>query len=259
MNAIKTGNTNITMLNKKLVLACPSLGPDVEIKVVNLKRRPDRLAKIKSQLDKNKISFNVFNAIDGKTLNLTNDEKLLFKIPNNFKGLRFDISHENNSGAIGCSISHIKIWEELVKSSKNIFVVLEDDITLELNFKIKLAKIMNDLKKIKLWDIVYIGINDSCFFGKYNDVKIGDNLYKFSKDIRYHGSGTYGYIISKSGASKLLSFLKFGMPQPIDHFMMDYSQKMNVFRAVPLLVSAQIYGETNKDTDIQNNKNKVSI
>ena len=64
---------------------------------------------------------------------------------------------------------------------------------------------------------------------------------------------TFKNEVTRKGAQKLLELVdKLGIQQPIDHFMIDQFDTLCVYKTVPHLVKAKIFGITGTDTDIQN-------
>jgi GR25 family glycosyltransferase involved in LPS biosynthesis len=226
-----------------------------EIKVVNLKRREDRWSKFVKEHDSTLNSkYSRFNAIDGKDVVLTEQEKNIFNIPHDFKGKRFPtLTHNYQSGVIGCALSHIKLWKELLINDKiEYFIVLEDDISIVTNFQDKWNDVYSYLPNN--WDLVYLGFNDDKYYPK--DIYFNQYLKKMvGTTNRFNGGGTYGYCISKDGAKKLLEFVnKNGIKVPIDHFMIDNFDNLDVYITQPHLVFSKVYGKDgNNDSDIQNN------
>jgi hypothetical protein len=97
--------------------------------VINLAKRPDRMAQIKAQLDAHKITFERFEAIDGKELGIT--------------------------GVQACALSHRGVIEQY-KDCQSLFI-FEDDAELDPNFKqlwdVFIANLPDD------WQMVYLGCN----------------------------------------------------------------------------------------------------
>ena len=97
------------------------------IKIINLKKRSDRREKMEIKLKNIDINnYDFFEAIDGKELTSTPELFSLFKM-NDFK---------YKKGVMGCALSHIHLWNNLVNDKDNDFyVILEDDIVFCNNFK----------------------------------------------------------------------------------------------------------------------------
>lgn len=104
--------------------------------LINLRRRPDRLASALAQCEKASIKPTVFPAIDGHALPL----------PELWK---------DGSGAYGCLESHRRVLERCILDGVNSVMVLEDDATLVPDFSTKLAELLAVLPSD--WDAVFLG------------------------------------------------------------------------------------------------------
>lgn len=161
-----------------------------KIFVINLNESKERMDKIRKQCKQANLQIQRFSAINGKNINRNDvkdliDNKFLVKIPN---------------GVLGCSLSHIKIWQKVAKSNYNNVLILEDDIIIPKNF----WYLFNEYYK-KLppnWDIVYLG--GSNIYGKL----INDKILLPINNIKNRGNtvnlGTYAYLIKKKTAIRLL-------------------------------------------------------
>ena len=161
------------------------------IYVINLDKSKDRLEIVTNNFHQHNLSFKRFNAVNGKEMTKSQiNENATFWCKN----------FACNYGMIGCALSHITLWNQLINdSTTDKYIVLEDDIIIDDNF----AKIILQLnEKINEYKIDYINL--SCF-------GIGCKLIesKFTIDDYEFGLSplpltTSAYIITKLGANKLL-------------------------------------------------------
>lgn len=225
--------------------------------ILNLERRPDRLEKFKKLNTALNIFFepSVFNAIDGKNLNSNNHILKLFET-NDFNWKR---------GVIGCACSHIMMWLELLNSEYDYLLVLEDDATLCDQFSEKFVKLLEEMangKKEEV-DLLYLG-----FFCYPNDV-IKTKFYKRNSEPRLEKrnkkdllqenmGGTFGYLITKSGAFKMIDFIqKHGVFNGIDWVM--NKSPLNIYVSNPHIVYSIPSHETGADTDIQHDISTMKV
>ena len=105
------------------------------IKIINLETRTDRKEAMILKLTKENITnYDFFNAVNGSKLEQTNTIYTLFK--NNDFGYK--------KGVIGCTLSHLHLWNELLHDEQHQFyVILEDDVALCTNFKNHLTYVSN--------------------------------------------------------------------------------------------------------------------
>lgn len=218
-----------------------------KILVLNLKRRIDRKNYIINLFNNENIeNYEFYLAYDGLQLDLNLEIKNLF-LYNDFN---------NRKNIIGCALSHYNIWLDLIKESDtNFYIIFEDDITLKENF----IKYLNDIshivyKKLNNIDILLLG------YSRYekenqNDNHLMDyiNLNDFNRN-NFVG-GTYGYIITKNGAQKLINYIENnGIRHGID-YLFKIILNLNIYEISPPIVFTEWFKNINDkvDTDIQNN------
>ena len=198
-----------------------------QIYVINLKKRPERLEKFKKNY-KLKRDVTIVNAIDGNKLD--NIDKLVGKegkksLDNFYKHkITRKYHYELSSyGAIGCYLSHVNIWKDIIKKNNKTALIFEDDANVS-NIK------YNDIiKRVKLlpedWDIYLIINPDFC----YKRIKVENkrNLYKVKRFFLLHS-----YIININACKKIIENGNlFPINQQIDHHLSELSMinKLNIY------------------------------
>jgi GR25 family glycosyltransferase involved in LPS biosynthesis len=167
--------------------------------VINRSVDVHRMGKTHSILSKNNIKYSRYEAV------VIDDE------------VHSNITKE----MLGCALSHMNIWKEIVNNKLESALIFEDDMMLVDNWEDTLDKSIIDLPKN--WDILTLGnfgIKDKadkynspfnfilyalvtiCNFQnkKYN--KITNNII-----VPYFFTGLYGYAVSYKGAKKLLALI----------------------------------------------------
>ena len=191
--------------------------------VINLDISKDRLKYIRNQCNNSNVNMERWPAVNGKKLNLHNLRK---------NNLLDDRKRKLLRGAIGCSLSHIKLWKH-VNTNKNViknFIVLEDDCIIPKNFYEKINTYMEQVPKN--WDIIYLGASN------INAKKISKNVLKPNLfiDTSTYNSGTYAMLIN----TKILPILlKYHLPirDNIDQTMKNILfKKLNVYIFNPPLI-----------------------
>jgi GR25 family glycosyltransferase involved in LPS biosynthesis len=176
-----------------------------KIYAVNLDTRPDRWNSLIGAEPYLEDVVERVSAVNGKTLKMN---KFIYDL---FKNNQFNWK----KSVMGCSLSHMKIWSNIIKESGNIFLVLEDDVRFNKNWIDDLNKYIKNIPEDA--DILYIGgvlppnkVALPLCLNKINEYwsKIIPNTFFSSQPIPTFHFCTYSYIITKKGAEKLLQFLK---------------------------------------------------
>ncbi len=103
--------------------------PDIPIYVVNLDRSPERLQSIARQLAQIGLSFRRIAGVDGKTSDL---ERELFS----GRASLPDVSKKSlTREEIGCHLSHLKTFDEILASGASSAIILEDDLIISPSFR----------------------------------------------------------------------------------------------------------------------------
>lgn len=211
------------------------------IYVINLDRSKDRLNKITKNLNEYGINFTRFPAVEGKKLNKNQLES------NTTLAARTILC---NYAEIGCALSHIQLWEKLLNDSVNYYLVIEDDAVINDQFK----KYVLEIDKIK-------GKINFDILSLYSDNKIGSkNFFRLTDGMIIEKSffrlTTVSYIISRKGASKLLSLIR-KVNYPID-FEIAYQ---TLFHDINHFTLNKNIVEQNKDIDstIRNNSHQTIV
>lgn len=210
-----------------------------KVYLINLKRRPDRLGNFMSHYKKSdlqKTPIIKFNAIDGSNLDVEKCplSELARAELQQLETTGFRTKHyQLTKGAIGCYLSHVKIWEHILKNDYETTLIFEDDAQVPTNLN---QKIHEEMKYIPNdWDIILYGyVCKKCMrFEHYNEVE------RFML--------THCYIIKKSAIVKIMkSNTLFPITQQIDALMSELSSIVNIYTAKEKLVP-----QFNSRTDIQ--------
>lgn len=200
------------------------------IKVINLKRRPDRLESITNKLKNEGLQYDIIEAIDGQDINYTSEIDKLFR----------ENDYKSRKGFIGCALSHYYLWKQLVKSSCSYYIIIEDDAVFCNNFKYKLESIAAKLSHNELIFMGYLKTKDNkdLYYSKYNIESDTTQVTSLEKEL-YIG-GTHCYSITKEGAQGLLDFIDMhGIKHGIDYMMVKVQKIVPVFETVPHLAFAE--------------------
>lgn len=201
---------------------------DVRSFCVSLNRRKDRWDRMIKQKEVHKIpNLERFSGVDGKTIDIATDTRISTICRKNIlqKTRR---SHDmlDSPGGVGCALSHMAIWNKLVKSQEQVFFIIEDDLVMKDGDWNRVVKLFNEnefLHDSNSWDIWSIG-NLECDADPnkiFPDLrpKIIDNKWVQCKLF----VGFNSYFITRRGAEKLLQEA-LPIQHHIDWFVAFYGQ-----------------------------------
>lgn len=181
---------------------------------INLEHRKDRLLHVKQQFDKLGVNAERFNAV------------------------------KTNSGAIGCTISHIKCLELAAERGYDQVFVCEDDITfLDID---KLRDSLTQFQNSGLqWDVLFISGNNAPPFQQVSD---------YCVRVSNCRCGT-GYVVKKHYYSTLIENMREGLKNlmrdptnkpmyALDMYWNKLQQRDNWYLLIPLtVVQAPCYSD----------------
>jgi GR25 family glycosyltransferase involved in LPS biosynthesis len=230
--------------------------------VINLKRRPDRLNNFRnncpylvgSETQTNFIgniisekpsikNVNIIYGFDAKqVVNEIPEEQFLYK----------DIIRLTYPGAIGCFISHLRIFKMVIENNYPGAIIFEDDANFTTDFDKKLKRVIRQLPRD--YHIAYIGGRFTKDFKMNRESinEVSDNICQHNTTKWYnidHDRTTHGYIISNLGAKFLLD--KFtntiiDKKSAIDFWLMNtfLTNNIKVYSSVPLLCWSPMVGDS---------------
>jgi GR25 family glycosyltransferase involved in LPS biosynthesis len=241
-----THNSEIKLdhISAKTNIINTPLPPILSIKtyVLNLARRPDRLNRFKKMNRTELHNFHTFEAIDGLKLSACHKIQKLFE-HNDYNYRR---------GIVGCAISHLLMWIELIKSKKlQGMLIIEDDAELAPNF---IHKLLNTIYISPDADIIFLGHHPRTKDSKnYDKNKIPTSeLWSKDKSIKESMGGTTAYYISKKGANNMVKYInKYGFRYGVD-WEMFFNDINKVYYCSPYIAFADCAQNNEVDTDIQN-------
>ena len=206
---------------------------------INLDRREDRK---KSFLDSHPDlaeSVERLSAYDGKTLTLTPSMAKLFKANDFFW----------KKSVMGCAMSHLKLWTQLVNAPDTIqtMLILEDDVRLTSGWRDAWRKAYPTLPPE--WDCIYLGgilpPNRKALSLLLEPVSEGlarvaaNTVFGQKQPNRYCHFCAYAYVLSKRGAAKILQMIQQrGYWTSADHIICNSIDTMNIYVLDPLVAGA---------------------
>lgn len=214
-----------------------------QIHVVNLERRADRKHKMIQKLADVQISnYKFIKACDGQQLVPSKDLHDFFG-GNDF---RYAV------GVMGCAISHIELWQQLLDDPVNdYYVFFEDDIEFTPNFKQKLRYAFNEFRNRKMEHLLLGAFNT-----KTNNQHIANLEFLEYDTFKSDNEGTHCYIFSKSAAKKMIDYFRVTkLRYAIDRSLMYANAGVRTHIANENIVIAQTFQHTGYqpvfDSDVQ--------
>ena len=200
---------------------------DLPVYVISLEHVIERQEKIKKSLDGMGIDFEFWRATDGKNLK---DDEIAIIGEDRLK----EYKREMNLGALGCLLSHYRIYQDMLSNSIGKALILEDDAEFDPQFHPEFNRILDDiLRSSNSWNLLHLGyaVIDSTrplFFKKQNPLHfLHKNLlgsYVNNKGVSQKISigivrtgiiCSHGYLINNIGAKYMMEAL-LQAPNPID-------------------------------------------
>ena len=221
----------IQSLPLSLPLSLPSASWD-KIYVVNLDSRADRWKSL-LEAEPSLAGAERISAVDGRKLSLTPELCQLFQ-HNHFKWKK---------SVMGCLLSHLSIWKQILQEKGDSFLILEDDVRFEPGWREQWGRI--DVPKDA--DIVYLGgilppnraglptvlqkVTNHCYS------ILPNRLFSVAPLPIFHFC-TYAYAITRSGVEKIMKYISHSDQKlftPCDHFLMHPSLGLTKYVLQPLL------------------------
>jgi GR25 family glycosyltransferase involved in LPS biosynthesis len=150
-------------------------------------------------------------------------------------------------GAIGCFLAHRGVMRHIAEQphSSQGTLILEDDVVIPADFMQKLQGVVAHLPRD--WDILYLDkVNPK-------SEKVNEHVHKFTKQMTTHNNwGNWAYIVrNKNLKDRILPLLEF-MIDPVDIQLHKFADYLNIYLAVPSLITS------NKETSMNSHINRTN-
>jgi GR25 family glycosyltransferase involved in LPS biosynthesis len=199
--------------------------------VIHLKRSPERIKNINLQQTKTNIKINLFDAVDGRNINV---QELL---DSGFLCEKFSKSFPHKP-VYGCYLSHYNLLNKIKQDNDSDYtIIFEDDFNIDVkDFDEQVNYIINNND----FDIVFLGnLNNN------KGIHVKDNLYRYDKNTPLWG--THGYLVNNKKIKNIIDNLQL-MNDAIDVKYMNLLKENKIDGLVcnPILVSQlrEKYGTT---------------
>ena len=238
-----------------------SLAPTpAQVVIVSLAHSQERRTRMKQQLDDAGTPHTLLAAVYGRNLDLPYLRQVgVLKWGHKQCNVSHMTPQSRNCGTpgeIGTYLSHALLWHHFLDMSKHPFiVVLEDDAIVPpgANFLSSVQALVDATPSDPSWDVLYIGTNPKfCVVPstQANTIaKIPEQGRVILKARQKDVCGTFGYVISRQGAQKLLA-RAFPITHPVDVFMRnERSNTVQLVVSPPLVTHDYDMPSTIEETD----------
>ena len=198
---------------------------------ISLPSEVERRIFIQKTLEKCKFSdYIIVDGVNGNDIEITpliqHISKLNYKGAEKIYDSRLKLDGTGlKKGDIGCSWAHLNVYDMLLKDSEyDSYLVFEDDAELACSVD-ELHSFLEELKSLT-FDVCHIFESDYYIFNKITQIS---NNFWIPERRFFNRAGAY--IVTKSGAKKLLDFAYPCMGLPADDIMSNlyiFSQDFNV-------------------------------
>lgn len=264
---------NIGTLNGKPLIVKTQF--NIKSFVINLKKRPQRLYRFMKQLPLANY-IHTFDGVDGTQIKPNQKIQKLFSTGD----------YNYRRGIIGCALSHLTIWQEILNSVNiDYLLIFEDDAILVDDFNTKLLHLLETYHN--KFDVLYLGMfpypNKDRKEWHYTESNVNQlpTAREWNKSEMFATSmgGNHGYLISRKGVLNILEYLdKNGMTNAVDWMVMHTARNKfqddetlhqkniinenRIFYCEPFIVEGDCYQSSNKSdyqTDIQLDYNSIKL
>ncbi len=193
--------------------------------IINLERAEDKRAHAEQNISKYTDRYEFFNAVDGRALNVAQIGQYYDAALNQKLGKR-----PLSKPEIGCYLSHIGVWTEIVARQDETALILEDDF----DFQFDPREFFDEMNKLDLRRVI-VKIDASRTRGVVRSRCEAGKFCLVANDII--GPRTTGYILGRDAAiSLLVSNSRFF--RPIDNDLKHlWEHTVPIFTALPAMVA----------------------
>jgi len=226
-----------------------------DVVVIHMKKRKDRYRKMKREASRIKLMVGNFwnkirikEGLDGKFLRVrsTKDFNPLYTFESHYKvdphpewkDKKNEKKIRCSNAEIGCTLSHIQVWKDIVRDKTPHTLILEDDFFFDTKFQETFVKGWSEVPKD--FDLFYLSILPSVYGFTWDTHS--ENVIEIHNGVWWLS----GYILSYEGAKKLVD--NFPVEGPCDMWinhqfkhMSVYATKFNLIGQRPDTTSDNIY------------------
>ncbi|CAN5384958.1 N/A [soil metagenome] len=126
------------------------------IYIMTLERSVDRHQVFRKRLDG--LNYEIFWGVDGQKLDIEKLEEDGLYDPEEAKSIKKDLKlqpRDLSLSILGCAMSHVGVYKDVIKNGYRKVFIMEDDITVDHSKKSYLQKALSELPPD--WELLYLG------------------------------------------------------------------------------------------------------
>lgn len=210
--------------------------------LINLERSKERLSFVKPRIDKLNLPLQRIEAVDGYKLSSEEFAKNVdLESYHNFLG------QSPKVGIIGCSLSHIKAWQEFLNSNYEFAIIFEDDISFNPE---EVSTTINELiANRQYWDIANLETHHRGLPVTIKKLDNGSKMVSYLVEVTHAGA----YLINRHAAKQLVS-KALPIKMPIDHYFTRGWELNLKFVGIEPRIVKQTFGDSTIETSKRNNE-----
>jgi glycosyl transferase family 25 len=162
----------------------------MKIYIVNLPRCPERRENILRECARFDLEPEIFYGVDGPKLTETELRALVFAPERNMLG----------RAEVGCTLSHLGIYRDMVEKNIPLALILEDDSTFNQDPRPLLGEL--ERQPTEAPEVYLLTSGGNRYIAGLKPKQAG--AFKFYQG--WYGKGAYGYVITRKAAANLLGF-----------------------------------------------------
>uniref|UniRef100_A0A6C0KBD9 Glycosyl transferase family 25 domain-containing protein n=1 Tax=viral metagenome TaxID=1070528 RepID=A0A6C0KBD9_9ZZZZ len=210
--------------------------------VINLDKRKDRFAAFVRNLRNSGFNITIQRspAVVGKDLDLSTiplaekaQRELSHVMDSGYRTMHYQLT----PGAIGCYLSHVKLWKYILDNNLDNVLIFEDDAKVPPNFEVKLKTALHNVNAVDPdWDIFILDV--LC----RDCVPVTEDIIKVNKFYLLHA-----YVMRRKGVEKIFkSNILFPIEQQVDWMLSQHTDKLKIYS-----LQEGIVKQSGSATDIQ--------
>jgi glycosyl transferase, family 25 len=166
--------------------------------VINLKSDIERRKNITSQLEKQKIDYEIIDAVIGKNLSPETNPEIDWEFAK-------ENAHWVSKGLLACTLSHLKAYRAIINQNLKFGLILEDDTTINSDVAALLSRVGDKLNENEVL-MLYYAAWEKCLLSTVNSMDIFKN-YKIVDPVHPKQLvSANAYIITNKACKGILDF-----------------------------------------------------